>query len=189
MLKFVSQKDFELKKVGLEQGYEIVESCNNNNCVTKNTKLIIVGTLTPPEGAGYFYTAPRNKIYGYIDQALGDTNLKEKKKQLLQNPNNEKIIEDIKQQLIKKQIAFLDIIKYAVRKKGSYLDTDIKYCTLDTNVFKKNINTVFLCNSKDSLIGFNKISEQLNIKPKTMYLSQRLATKQEWLNAIRQSLK
>ena len=107
MLKFVSQKEFELKKVGLEQGYEIVESCNHNNCVTKNTKLIIVGTLTPPEGAGYFYTAPRNKIYGYIDQALGDTNLKEKKKQLLQNPNNEKIIEEIKQQLIKKQIALM----------------------------------------------------------------------------------
>ena len=61
---------------------EIVESCNKNNCLNTKTKLVIVGTITPPDGAGYFYTAPRNKIYGYIDYAI-NTNLKELKKQFI----------------------------------------------------------------------------------------------------------
>jgi len=101
-IQFKKQKELFLHSNILE----VVESCNKHNCVTPNTKLVIVGTITPPEGAGYFYTAPRNKIYGYLDQAFGDTNLKEKKKMLLQNPHNKQIIQEIKNVLINKKIAF-----------------------------------------------------------------------------------
>lgn len=34
--------------------YCYAQSMNNNNCVTPRTKIIIVGTITPPDGNGYF---------------------------------------------------------------------------------------------------------------------------------------
>lgn len=63
--------------------YECVSSFNSQHCVMAETKIIIVGTITPPKGTncGYFYIAPRNNIYGYIDAARG-TNLKELKNKL-----------------------------------------------------------------------------------------------------------
>lgn len=57
------------------------ESHNVNNCLTNDTKLVIIGTITP-KNFDYFYCAPRNKIYGYIDEATGKTHLKDLKNQL-----------------------------------------------------------------------------------------------------------
>lgn len=190
MPKLLSEQDFNLIKnnVSLEEGLEIVESCNKNNCVTNDTKLIIVGTITPPEGAGYFYTAPRNKIYGYIDQALKTTSLKDKKKELLKMPKSEEIIESIKTELKKNNIAFLDIIKYAIRKKDSPYDADIKYYTLDVESFKNIKNAKFICNSIFARDSFIEICKQLNINPNFVYLSQRMDTKKLWLETINKLL-
>ena len=189
MPKLLTEKEFNLKKLEITQNsnLEIVSSCNKNNCVSIKTKLIIVGTITPPEGAGYFYTAPRNKIYGYIDSAI-NTNLKELKKQLLLKPHDSKIIEEIKYTLIKNKIGFLDIIKSAIRKNDSPYDKDIKYYTLDTEVFKTNTTALYICNSKFAEEGFIQICKELNLNLNYLYLSQRHDTKQSWLSAILNAL-
>ena len=70
--------------MGVEKNtHEEVISFNSENCMTENTEVIIVGTITPLEGMknGYFYTAPLDRIYGYIDAARG-TGLLEKKRKL-----------------------------------------------------------------------------------------------------------
>ena len=102
------------------------KSFNVENCVDENTEIIIVGTITPPAGVtgGYFYTAPRNRIYGYIDEAKGKTNLKELKNSI---PID---IKKIKKELKKVKIAFLDVMDEVVRP-NSYLDEDIVEFTLD----------------------------------------------------------
>ena len=99
MSKCISENALDEKK----NGCVIVESMNCKNCVTKDTKLIIVGTITPPDGQnrGYFYTAPRNRLYGYLDEALG-TKFKLKKLALYgaSDADKQKIIEEIKQELV-----------------------------------------------------------------------------------------
>lgn len=187
MLKKLTEIEFENIKnnINYSDGFECVESCNQKNCVTEQTKLIIVGTITPPEGAGYFYTAPRNKIYGYIDQALDNTNLKGLKKELLNSPNNVDIINKIKDTLIENKIAFLDVIKFAIRREDSPYDNDIKYYTIDKNCFAKNKNAVYICNSKLAQKCFLEICEELGVKLNCIYLSQRKDTKELWLTTIR----
>lgn len=111
--------------------YECVSSFNSQHCVTDDTKIIIVGTITPPQGTnnGYFYTAPRNNIYGYIDEARG-TNLKELKNKLnggnLTNLQKTQIVNEIKDVLREQQIAFLDIMDKAIRKKGRVTTTTMR---------------------------------------------------------------
>lgn len=190
MPKKVSELEFEKYKseLNFDCGLECVESCNSKNCVTDKTKLVIVGTITPPEGAGYFYTAPRNKIYGYIDQALGNTNLKELKKELLQNPNDDEIIGKIKLCLVENNIAFLDVIKSAIRRDDSPYDNDIKYYTVDKGCFAKNKDAVYVCNSVLAQTCFLEICEELGVELKHIYLSQRKDTKQSWLETIRNIL-
>ena len=168
---------------------EFVESCNYNHCVTSQTKIVIVGTITPPAGAGYFYSSLRNKIYGYLDECFLNTNLKELKKRLHSEPEKQnRIIEEIKKQLISKNIAFLDVIKFAIRKKGSSADNDIKFCSLDENVFKINPNAIYICNSRLAEDCFKEICNRLNINLKYIYLSQRSSLKIDWLNIIKDIL-
>ncbi len=190
MLKKLNEVEFEKVKneIDFNSGLECVESCNSKNCVTDKTKLVIVGTITPPEGAGYFYTAPRNKIYGYIDQALGNTNLKELKKELLQSPNNFEIINNIKQTLVENKIAFLDVIKCAIRRNDSPYDNDIKYYTIDKECFQKNKDAVYVCNSVLAQNCFLEICKELGFELKHIYLSQRKDTKALWLETIRNIL-
>ena len=190
MPKKVSELEFEKYKseLNFDCGLECVESCNSKNCVTDKTKLVIVGTITPPEGAGYFYTAPRNKIYGYIDQALGNTNLKVLKKELLQNPKDDEIIGKIKSCLVENNIAFLDVIKSAIRRDDSPYDNDIKYYTVDKDCFAKNKDAVYVCNSVLAQTCFLEICEELGVELKHIYLSQRKDTKQSWLETIRKIL-
>lgn len=114
------------------------EGFNKKHCITPETRLVIVGTITPTAGTtnGYFYTAPRNRIYGYIDQAI-ETNLKERKRELQSAENKGEIVEDIIKVLKENKIAFLDVMKYVIRSKGSSSDDDIIYYCLDVDSFKK----------------------------------------------------
>ena len=77
---------------GVEKNiYVEVTSLISHNCLMDDTEIIIVGTITPTEGMknGYFYTASRNRIYGYIDAARG-TSLVKKKTDLMQESLSEK---------------------------------------------------------------------------------------------------
>ena len=148
---------------GVEKGiYEQVTSFNSQNCMTEDTEIIIVGTITPTEGMknGY-YTASRNRIYGYIDAARG-TSLVKKKTDLMQESLSEKrkqIISEVKNELKEQKIAFLDVMGSAIRCKGSHADSDIKCYTLDYPVFStvpKNVKKV-ICNSRLAENCYNTI--------------------------------
>ena len=167
--------------------YACVSSFNSQHCVTDNTKTIIVGTITPPKGTnnGYFYTAPRNNIYGYIDAARG-TNLKELKNKLnggnLTNLQKAQIVDEIKDVLRKQRIAFLDIMDKAVRKQNSHKDSDIAAYTLDKSTFQ-NIpqGAKIICNSRLAEAGFKQIQKDLGCNLSYKYLSQRSGKKVEWI--------
>ena len=165
---------------GVEKNiYEEVTSFNSQNCMTEDTEIIIVGTITPTEGMrnGYFYTSPRNRIYGYIDAARG-TELVEKKK--------EQIIETIKNELQEQKIAFLDVIESAIRLKDSYSDRDIKCYTLDYSAFSnisKHVKKV-ICNSRLAEECYNVIRTEKDL-PAAIYLSQRDGTKESWINELK----
>lgn len=186
-----------------KHGCAVVSSMNAENCVTNDTKLIIVGTITPPNGQnnGYFYTAPRNKLYGYLDEALG-TKLKSKKIALYgaSNKDKQKIIEEIKQELIAHKVAFLDVIKKAIRKNGkedSCYDNDIECYCLDCESFQNiPVKTYFICNSLMAHECFEKLCPEIYQKENTSesrstYLPQRGkgSSKEKWLDKIRNILK
>ena len=169
--------------------YEKVNSFNGINCILPNTEIIIVGTITPSGGNGYFYTAPRNRIYGYIDAARG-TKLKEKKEALQKTTNTKQRqlnIDDIKTELNNQKIAFLDVIGEAIRLKGSYADKDIKYYTLDYSAFSKIPQSVIkvICNSKLAQNCYNKIRTKITNLPAAIYISQRNGKKDCWVNELK----
>lgn len=177
---------------GVEKNiYEEVISFNSQNCMTEDTEIIIVGTITPTEGMrnGYFYTSPRNRIYGYIDAARG-TELVEKKRKLtnirLSRLQKEQIIETIKNELQEQKIAFLDVIESAIRLKDSYSDRDIKCYTLDYSAFSnisKHVKKV-ICNSRLAEECYNVIRTEKDL-PAAIYLSQRDGTKESWINELK----
>ena len=191
-MKTICQKQMIDQQRNLPNGYEYANSINRNNCVASDTQIIIVGTITPPAGNGYFYTAPRNRIYGYIDAARG-TNLKGLKTQLVGSNTPTGIINQIKNTLINEHIAFLDIFESVIRKSNSPYDSDIKYATLDYNTFKKTLNKLrakpikVICNSRLAESGFNSILKGIastcNIN--ITYLSQRCGKKTDWINALK----
>lgn len=177
----------EINNKEIPNGYEKVNSINvldpKDNL---NVKLLIVGTITPPDGEGYYYTSKGNRIYGYIDEALGKTKLKANKLKLRDTQDvkqKEAYIAEIKDDLNKVGIAFIDVAKTVIRKKDSSADDDIKYIVLDYEVFKciKHVDNI-ICNSNDALECFNKIT---NNKYSPIPLSQRRGKKTEWLDAIR----
>lgn len=180
-----------------EKDYECVDSFNSHNCVTSETKLIIVGTITPSKGKenGYFYTAPRNLVYGYIDDALG-TNLKKKKELLKIIEDKANVIFQIVEELKENKIAFLDIMKKAIRKKDSYKDTDILFYSLDIESFR-NVpeNVYFICNSKLAKEGLEEICKELNrniveginyhYRPQRLYSTEQKENRLKWIEEIR----
>ena len=191
-MKTICQQQMIDQKRNLPNGYEYANSNNHNNCVTSDTQIIIVGTITPPAGNGYFYTAPHNRIYGYIDAARG-TNLKGLKTQLVGSNTPTGIINQIKNTLINEHIAFLDIFESVIRKSNSPYDSDIKYATLDYNTFKKTLNKLrakpikVICNSRLAESGFNSLLKGMkstcNIT--ITYLPQRCGKKADWINALK----
>lgn len=177
---------------GVEKNiYEEVTSLNCQNCMTEDTEIIIVGTITPTEGMknGYFYTASRNRIYGYIDAARG-TSLVKKKTDLMQESLSEKrkqIISEVKNELKEQKIAFLDVMGSAIRCKGSHADSDIKCYTLDYLVFStvpKNVKKV-ICNSRLAENCYNTIRTKILNLPVATYLSQRSGTKESWIKELK----
>ncbi|MCI6988092.1 MAG: hypothetical protein MR902_00750 [Campylobacter sp.] len=177
-MKIVSQGEFYLVKI--DDGYEKVSSFNGENVFDSDTKLLIVGTLTPPN-AVYFYASKQNLVYGLIDDALS-TDLNKHK--------NDK--DKIKQILKQNKIAFIDVIKNAVRLKYSSSDDDIIAATLDYDSFKclQNTHPTVIVNSKLALKYFDKIKCELNLITKRIYLSQSRFSidKQAWINVIKKRI-
>lgn len=187
--KKITEKEYE--SVVVENGFEKMSSMNKHTLINDKTRLLIVGTITPPDGTGFFYTSKHNKLYGYIDDSL-NTNLKKKKKELREcNSDDDRadIVEQIKKELNQVGISFIDVAKYVIRKEGSSKDTDIKHIVLDYEAFK-NISKIkhVICNSRDAKECFDAIT---NNRYESEYLPQRcgrgaIGRREEWIRKLRE---
>lgn len=201
MPKQITDKEYSAKIVGVANEL-LARSYNKDTTLSEDTKLVIVGTLTPPKTA-YFYCSFYNRIYGYIDQSLkelgrsGGKTLKELKIGLQEVHNNRTKIELLDNEEIKKRvglikkvlsenrIAFLDVMDNVIRKKESPYDNDIDFYTLAESDFKDIRPTM-------TVIANSKLAKDCAIKmgvKDVTYLSQRSNTKCEWVDKIVKAIK
>ena len=195
--------------------YEDVESFNQETTLDDDTKLLIVGTLTPPKGKGKYFYSTRNNIYGLIDEALNNGGKLENLKGQFKNYNDScsnknevdsdnKVVRDkIKEYLKDNKIAFLDVVKYAIRNKYSSSDENIVVAELDYDEFKdlENVKKIIV-NSRAAEDALKKIFNKNFGDPeiyneKVIYLSQNTRglsrerwaeLKEKWLEEIRNTL-
>lgn len=186
--------------VGNKKEFSLDCSFNKETTLNKDTKLVIVGTITPPN-TKYFYCSYYNRIYGYIDEALQLSGSKNSLKMLklgLSEVNNKKIaidllndtniksrVDKIKSILKANKIAFLDTMSRVIRKRNSPYDKDILYYSVDyanLEQLKKLKNVTVITNSKLA----SDLCKEAGIN--FTYLSQRKDKKETWLKKIRESL-
>lgn len=121
-----------------------IQSFNRESTIFKDEnqnsdiKYLIVGTLTPCDGRkpsdytdGYFYCGNRNNMYSFIDAELHTLKIHYRQKWDKQDK------EKIKEKLIEKGIAFLDVIKEGYVVIDSNSDNDIYPFSLDFETFSK----------------------------------------------------
>lgn len=189
------------KKVGdmeeLRKQSKHIDECNNrHSTLSPDTKLVIVGTITPPD-TPYFYCSKYNRIYGYIDAAMGveegdKQSLKSLKKKI--SEDKEATIKEIKRILQEKySIAFLDVMEAVTRrKKDSPYDKDIDSYVLASEKFDEIPDSAtIIVNSKlakDCLYEINESLGGIINKEKIKPLSQRCDKKVDWVNAIKHAL-
>ena len=164
----------------------------NSDChlVRDDTEVIIVGTITSPQGRGankdFYYMSPYNPMYRIIDvyfKSVGKTsNFVEKKKR----GDVSAIIEELKE----KKIAFLDVVESCSNPKNSSLDDDLEDIKLDYEAFtgiKENI--VMLANSKNAYNALLKIAERNHLKNEIKYVyGFRFYKQEDWNNAFKKYL-
>lgn len=160
----------DIGNYNVPSGFGLCRSFNNNPTIDSNTKLIIVGTLTPPEGRknGYFYSADGNGVYGLLDNYFaGKSNFLNLKNKLIASSNKAQCVEDIKNELKKFNIAFLDVIDCAIASTTSPNDNEILYFNLDFGSFKNVLETLadfnFVCTSKNAVEGLLCILKKFGI--------------------------
>ena len=129
--------------------------------VNKATKVIIVGTITSPQGRGinkdFYYMSPYNPMYRIIDAYFNSIG---KPSNFVSNKKvgNIKAIID---ELDEKGIAFIDVIESCSNPKNSSLDNDLEDIKLDYEAFKDiNKNVVMLANSKNAYQALLRIKEK-----------------------------
>lgn len=168
--KFVNNTPQMVQRSCVLQDYELCSSFNFNTNIDESTKVVIVGTLTPYRGRqnGFFYSSPTNRMFeildAYLSQINKPSNLLELKKQLINNPKNCNIIDKLKAELSKNNIALLDVINSAVASKITASDDEIVYFDLDYDAFArlKDKNIVFVCNSRNAECALQIISKHNN---------------------------
>lgn len=117
----------------MKQFYERGDSYNDHKLSPISslaTKLVIVGTITPENNHGYYYTSDKNDMYQILDNNFG-TNMHELKDEPLTNGKADGII-DI---LYDYGLGFIDVFSMVIRKKNSASDDDIIFGTLDDTAF------------------------------------------------------
>ena len=135
--------------------------------LSETTKVIIVGTITSPQGRGlnkdFYYMSPYNPMYRIIDNYFKSSDLVKYKK--------EGDVSSIIKELNKLGIAFIDVIDSCNNPKNSSLDDDLTDIKLDYDAFKGiNENVVMLANSKNAYGALLKIKEHNNLKNEIKYV-------------------
>ena len=154
--------------------------------VNETTKVIIVGTITSPQGRGpnkdFYYMSPYNPMYRIIDAYFKHTD------RLSNFVNNKKAgnITALINELKDKGIAFVDVIKSCNNSNNSSLDDDLKDIKLDYEVFKDiDENIVLLANSKNAFGALLKIVEKNHLKNQIRYVyGFRFYKQEDWNTAF-----
>lgn len=153
--------------------------------VSETTKVIIVGTITSPQGRGlnkdFYYMSPYNPMYRIIDSYFQTSNLVKYKKE----GNIPSIIEE----LHRLGIAFIDVIESCSNPKNSSLDDDLKNIKLDYEAFKNiSENIVLIANSKNAYGALLKIAEHNHLKNTIKYVyGFRFYKQEDWNKAFQES--
>ena len=157
--------------------------------VREDTKVIIVGTITSPQGRGpnkdFYYMSPYNQMYRIIDSYF---DLIGKSSSFVKNKkagNILLIIEELKE----KKIAFLDVVESCSNPKNSSLDDDLKNIKLDYEAFKNiSENIVLIANSKNAYGALLKIAEHNHLKNTIKYVyGFRFYKQEDWNKAFQES--
>ena len=152
--------------------------------VGETTKVIIVGTITSPQGRGFnkdfYYMSPYNPMYRIIDNYFKSSNLVKYKK--------EGDISSIIKELNKLGIAFIDVIESCSNPKNSSLDDDLIDIKLDYESFKDiDENIVMLANSKNAYGALLKIAEHNHLKNIIKYVyGFRFYKQEDWDKAFKE---
>ena len=161
-----------LKTVSIDGRGGPYKSFNSDyHLVREDTKVIIVGTITSPQGRGanknFYYMSPYNPMYRIIDTYFNGIG---KPSNLTQNKkagNISLIIEELKE----KKIAFLDVIESCSNPKNSSLDDDLEDIKLDYEAFEGiKENVVLLANSKNAYNALLKIAVHNQLKNNIKYV-------------------
>ena len=178
-----------LKTISVDGRGGPYKSFNNDyHLVREDTKVIIVGTITSPQGRGinkdFYYMSSYNPMYRIIDNYLKsigqESNLVNNKKA----GNISAIIEELKE----KRIAFLDVVESCSNPKNSSLDDDLKGIKLDYDSFKDiKENVVLIANSKNAYGTLLKIAERNHLKNKIKYVyGFRFYKQEDWNKAFKE---
>lgn len=150
----------------------VINSFNSISNFNTNTEILIVGTMTPPNGIKnvYFYSSKYNNLYNKLDKIYnslfnGKQVISESfvtlKNELMEKEVVEKslIINNIQTKIEDKHFAFFDVIKSCERRyEQSYLDKDLINITYDKETYfknKKNLKLIIFT-SKNAMVLFNK---------------------------------
>ena len=156
--------------------------------VSNTTKVIIVGTITSPQGRGinkdFYYMSPYNPMYRIIDACFNATGKPSNFVNSKKAGNIRAIIEELKE----KHIAFLDVIESCSNPNISSLDDDLEDIKLDYEAFKDiNENIVLLANSKNAYNALLKIAERNHLKNEIKYVyGFRFYKQEDWNKAFKE---
>ena len=144
---------------------------NAYHLVNDNTKLIIVGTITSPQGRGvnkdFYYMSPYNPMYRILDKYFESINKPSSFVKYKKEGNIPAIIEELND----KGITFIDVIKSCNNPKNSSLDDDLEDILLDYDAFKGiDKSIVMLANSKNAYGALLKIKEHNHLENEIKYV-------------------
>ena len=156
--------------------------------VNKTTKVVIVGTITSPQGRGvkkdFYYMSPYNPMYRIIDAYFNSTNrvssfvINKKKGDI------KAIIEELNE----KGIAFIDVIKSCSNPKNSSLDNDLEDIELDYRAFTGiNEDVPLIANSKNAYQALLRIKEKNSLNNGIKYVyGFRFYKQDDWNKAFKE---
>lgn len=151
----------------LENNMEYVEgNFNENSTIDDDTKILILGTITSQKGMknGYFYTSDRNTLYDILDKVYDIDKFSSLKKKIIEEKDEkDKPIEEMREALKDKKIAFIDVIKNCVRHKSKASDDAIwAYNPIDVKELIKYIDRDGIKNKKKIFYNSDWIIKILN---------------------------
>ena len=158
--------------------------------VGSTTKVIIVGTITSPQGRGinkdFYYMSPYNPMYRIIDACFKSIG---KPSNLINNKKAGNIAAIINE-LNEKGIAFIDVVESCANPKNSSSDNDLEDVKLDYEAFKGiDKNVVMIANSKNAYQALLRIKEKNGFTNEVKYVyGFRFYKQEDWNNAFKKYL-